>query len=323
MDGFDAGDVTQKWSSIGGGVDTTTRFSVGRSIVMGSGGYLLKSITPVSKIIVGFALSCSTVSDWNRLDFRADGGAITHISIYVTSNGSIQIRRAGTALATSASGIVAHYVWNYIECSATIHDSTGTVDVHCNGVSVVSFTGDTRNGGTSTNIDTIAFQGTTAVGNVNYIDDVYFCDDSGLAPYNTFLGDVRVYTLVPDAAGSSTQLTPSSGANYTTVDELPYSSTDYVSGTAGQTDLYSTANLPGGTGIIYGVQTNAIVKKTDAGNISGKTAIKSGATTYYGTTTALGTTDVTLIDTRSLDPSTSAAWTSTGVNNIEIGIGAV
>jgi hypothetical protein len=209
---------------------------------------------------------------------------------------------------------------------ATIAEAGGRCTVRVNGVTVIDFTGDTKNGGTSTQFDTIVFGDTGSnVGprSATYYDDLYVCDSTGPAPNNTFLGETRIQTVVPSGAGSSTQMSPSSGANYTTVDELPYSAADYVQATPGLLDTYATSDLPAGTGPIYGVQTCAIVKKTDAGLISAKTALKSGATTYYGATVPVAANDKTITDVRGVDPGTSATWTSAGVNAIEIGIGSV
>ncbi len=327
MDGFDAGDAGPKWtSSSGGSSNTDTRFSTGRSWYMAtSGDNVTRTIPASSQLFIGLALKFGTTPSGSArfLDIRSDTGTTTHLSLQFSSSTTLDILRGPSTVITSAS-VGAPLAWGaYIEVSATIADSGGTCVVKVNGTTVINFTGDTRNAGTSTNIDAISLGKFTGFTPALFIDDLYLCDSTGSAPHNTFLGDVRVHTLVPNAAGSLTQMTPSSGANYTTVDELPYSTADYVSGTSGQTDLYATSDLPGGAGTIYGVQTNAMVKKTDAGNISGKTAIKSGSTTYYGTTTATGTSDTTITDTRQVDPNTSTAWTSSGVNAIEIGIGAV
>jgi len=289
-----------------------------------AGGYLKKVFAPVSQVFVGFAMfqDASPTPNQAFLTILGDNSATSHLTVQFTNTTTLTVARGGTTLASAT--VTQRTAWgNYFEVSASIDDTVGQCIVRVNGVTVINFTGDTKNGGTNTTIDAVAIGDYGAYNQVCYFDDLYLCDSTGSAPYNTFLGEVRISTLSPNGAGSSTQFTPSSGANYTTVDELPYSTADYVSGTSGQTDLYATSDLPGGAGTIYGVQTNAMVKKTDAGNISGKTAIKSGSTTYYGTTTATGTSDTTITDTRQVDPNTSTAWTSSGVNAIEIGIGAV
>jgi hypothetical protein len=131
---------------------------------------------------------------------------------------------------------------------------------------------------------------------------------------------MRVYSLSPTGAGSSTQWTPDTGSNYARVNEVPYSAANYVqSATTGQRDTYVMADLPGSVGIIMAVQNNMIAKRTDASAISVKPAIKSGASVYYGASAALTPNDTTVSDIRTTDPNTSAAWTAGGVNALEGG----
>ena len=328
MDGFDAGDIAGKgWTQPGNlssGTSPATRFGTGR---WGSsaGGYLhSRPITTSSQVFVGVAMANTYMDAQLRtyITFLGDTGATQHITMGIGSTGFFLYRgnQFGTLIGSHSFGVVSGTFY-HIETSVTIHSSTGNVVVKLNGNTIINFTGNTKNGGTNNSIDAFGIGSNGGV--TSYFDDLWICNDTGAAPYNTFLGDCRIHTIVPNGVGSSTQLTPSSGANYTTVDELPYSATDYVYGTAGQTDLYATSDLPGGTGVIYGVQTNAVVKKTDAGTISARSALKSGASTYYSSSTSIGTTDQVVTRIDQTNPATSNAWSSGEVNSIEIGVGAV
>ena len=187
-----------------------------------------------------------------------------------------------------------------------------------NGATIINFSGSTRASGTDTTFDQFALY--RAPGTSTAWDDLYICDDSGSAPYNNFLGEIRVYSLSPTGAGSSTQWTPDSGSNYARVNEVPYSAANYVqSGASGQRDTYVMADLPASVGAVLAVQNNVIAKRTDASPVSVKPAIKSGASVYYGSPIALTTNDTTLTDLRITDPNTSAAWTAGGVNALEGG----
>ncbi|HTK39491.1 MAG TPA: hypothetical protein VL362_01360 [Patescibacteria group bacterium] len=330
MDGFDAGDFPVKWTSYGGGtqVSTTTRFGTGYSMNISNYFWSMKKIFPfqTNHIYVGWAMYTAAGGSYGSdtyMSLFGNDGTTLHLRLMLNTPTTLCVKRGdGTTLATSTNGTFPTSTWNYIEMSATIDDTAGTVVVRVNGATVINFTGDTRNGGATTTIDSICLG--DVGGNVGprvttYFDDLYVLDDTGAAPYNTFLGDVRVRTLTPNAAGSSTQFTPSTGANYTTVDEIPYSASDYVSSpNVGDRDTYSVSDLSG-TASIYGIQNNVIAKKTDAGSVSLKPAIKSGATVYYGTPSVLTATDITYYDTRQVDPSTSANWTTTGVNSLESG----
>lgn len=323
MDGFDAGDPQIKnWS---GTVTTANsspnpRFSVGRYAA--TTGLFQRTITPSAEIIVGVSMGASLVTGvvCPYITFFGDSGATQHITVGFSGT-VLQVMRgglAGTVLA-SYSSIFLSATFYHIEISVTIADAGGSVVVRSNGVTVISFSGDTKNGGTGTNIDAVGCG--VASGVTGLFDDIYICDTTGSAPYNAFLGDVRVHTMSPSAAGTTTQFTPSSGANYTTVDELPYSATDYVAASSTTLkDTYQMSDLPAGAATIFAVQTNLIAKKTDAGNIAIKPVVRSGGTDYSGASTALISSDLTISHLRVQDPATSTAWTAAGVNGMEAGV---
>lgn len=327
VDGFEARDYAIKYIAYTGGNAPTlssavTRYGGNSLSVYHNNGYttFTRNIPATSKVITGIAYLPPLATTF--LYFFGDSAVTAHLNVAVTANGTVQLKRGATVLASSAASAMPIGVWSYIEASATIHDTTGFFEVKVNGVTAATFNGDTKNGGTNNSIDAVQIY-LTGFNYTHYIDDFYICDDTGAAPQNTYLGEIRIHALVPDGAGSLTQMTPSTGANYAAVDDLPYSATDYIRGSSGQTDLYTATNLPAGTGTIFGVQANAIAKKTDAGNLSGRTKIKSGATTVNGTTTALISSDIVLTDVRALNPDTSAAWTSGDINSLEIGVEAV
>ena len=312
MDGFDAGDFIQKgWSA--GGASTSTRFGVGRSLQ--NPGML--RFTASSQVFVGFAgLRNQYDSNFNGwfIAFYGDGGMTKHWMLNIDTSGFV-VMRGSTVIASGALPQGFNVTqWNYYEISSTIDSVSGTIVIKTNGQTVINFTGNTRNGGTSTNIDAIA-QGQYFT--TSWYDDLYICNSTGSAPYNTFLGELKIQTLSPNAAGSSTQFTPSSGANYTTVNEMPYSAAQYVSSSVvGNRDLYNFADLST-VGTIHAVQNNFVAKRTDVGAISIKSAIKSGAAMSYGSIASTNTYDTTVMDTRTVDPNTSSSWTAAAVNSLE------
>ena len=325
MDGFDAGDMSVKgWSPgsscLTGNSSPTPRFGTGRWGGVNNTAVKLP-IPATTQIFCGFSMA-NTYNDGvvrPYISLLGDTGSTTHLTLGLT-NSAVVLYRGGpgsTLLGQYSINVLTNAFYN-LEISATINSTTGTAVVRLNGTTIINFTGNTKNGGTNTTIDSFllgANGGLTAV-----IDDLYICDSTVSAPYNKFLGDVRIYALSPSGAGSSTQFTPSSGANYTAVDELPYSATDYVSsGTTGFRDTYAFADLPATVGTVYAVQNNIIAKRTDAAFISLKSAIKSGASVYYGTPINLGTSDGMIQDLRVTDPATSVSWTATGVNSLEAG----
>ena len=338
MDGFDAGDFLTKWTYVYSsvatpGTVTATRFTAGRSLNTPSsqaGGYSgVKRIFPQSStFILGVAYMCNVVTAGRSMIILwGDDGITPHLSLsFDQTTGRLGLYRGDhtTLIATSNSpGLIMSNQWCFLEIMATISDVGGACTVRCNGITEISYSGDTKNGGTNSTIDAITLQAAIqgAMGANYYWDDLYICDDTGPAPYNTFLGDTRVVTMSPSGAGASTQLTPDSGSNYARVNEMPYSAANNVTGTTpGQRDTYTLTDLPFGVAQIFAVQNNVVAKKTSTGAIAVKSAIKSGAGVYYGAAFSSGTTDTTVSDLRTIDPNTSAAWTVGGVNSLEAGL---
>lgn len=351
MDGFDLQDTLQRW--VPGGYTasvvytTPTRFNQGKcvTIIVGSSGaqqsvFLTRGFTPSAQIYVGAAIQ-TTLETGNGSDPMAnffglysDSATTGHVYLHRTSNNAIALYRGdagggtinqpnGTLIAQSAIGVMDGN-WHYIEMSATINSTTGNVVVKVDGATVLTFTGNTRNGGTSTNIDSVRFKTGRYVNDPAAsisIDDLYICDNTGTTN-NTFLGDVKVQSMVPNSAGSSTQLAPTGSANnYANVGEVPYNDATYnASSTIGQRDTYALSDLTAGTTTIMGTQSVAHMQKSDAGTANAKVALKSGASVYYDTTQSLGAASTAYVQVRETDPATSAAWTVASANALEAGM---
>jgi hypothetical protein len=329
MDGFDTGDLYMKYPGSGFGAwvpSNTTRFGYGRSVTIGwNGGTWFKNFPASSKVIIGVAGNTSSLNtpSCSNILLSGDAGLTQHLSLRLQSNGSIKLHLGdgGTVLATSAAAMLTSGPWFFLEISATVADSGGRCIVKVNGATAIDFTGDTKNGGTNSTLDCVRFAAATngAENNNTYYDDLYICDGLG-SVNNDFLGDVRVQTLLPTGAGSSTQFTPSTGSNWDNVNDVPYVAGTYNSdSTSGHRDTYAMSDLMVGTGTIFGVQDNILALKSDAGAANIKAALKSGSTVYYDSDAALGTSLAGFQAVREIDPATSAVWNPTNVNAIEFG----
>lgn len=327
-DGFDTGDAVRKWSFIdtsNTNVNNTTQGRFGGGCLGTSAGQpqAYQNITAAATVITGVAFkmdSTFTMSGNNGvIVLRGDSGATVHLAIgNFSTSSTLSIKRGdGTILATGAT---VPNGWHFLEVKATISDTTGTVTVRLDGVAYLTYNGDTKNAGTNSTIDRVQYFG---MGNNNggVLDDVYICDGTGSAPFNDLIGDVRIRTLLPTAAGASTQLTPTGVAsNWDNVNDQPFSAATFNgSPTVGQRDTYAMSDTVTGDTVLA-VQACMVAFKSDAGVVSMKTALKSGATVYYGSSVVLATTPGSTFTTTYLtDPATSAAWTVTGVNALEFG----
>lgn len=322
-DGFDTGDLSTRWTLVGGPTATaTTRFSTGKASSFQSAGYIIKSITASSAVYLGFAYYATSISSFNGkfLSLFGDGGTTEHIMFTVSSTSPTIIIKRGDGTVLGSYGIQAT-TWLYLEVYATIADSGGVCQLRINGNQVISYTGDTKNGGTNTTIDTVRFgdpSGGSVPGGLPYIDDFYICNSTG-SVNNSFLGDIRVLTVLPTAAGASTQFTPTSGANYTTVNDVPDVTTSYnASSTVGQRDTFTMADI-GSQYTVLGAQNSIHAWKSDAGTGNVKIVTRTGATNYYGSSLALGTSVGYYGEVREVNPATSAQWTYTDINGLETG----
>lgn len=349
-DGFDMQDVPMRWA-VGGavadiGYATATRLGTGKAATLNAvtnnatSLTILRALPASASIYAGAAiqvgLESGNVSDLtaNLFGLYTDNGATGHIYLRRMQSNALVLYRgdpgtgnfstpSGTLIASTPVGTLDGN-WHYIEIYAVIHATTGQVTVRLDGRQVLSFTGNTKNGGTSTNIDAIRFRTGRYVNSPNCvlsIDDLYVCDATG-AVNNTFLGDVRVQSMLPNAAGSSTQLLPTGSANnYANAGEVPYNSATYnASPTTGQRDTYGLSDLVASTTTVYGLQSVAHMQKSDAGAASAKVALKSGASVYYDTTQPLSTTATSYAQMRETDPATATAWTVAGANALEAGM---
>lgn len=327
FDGFDhyaTADLLTKWD--GGNstgiftVDSTIARTGGKSLKRTSssdGAYITRSLGMNARtLVVGIAVYFDAYPSTSNsmLALYVDGAA--QISLTPGSGGSIDIRRgsySGTLLGTSSALPVQQ--WSYIELRVYIDDTAGEWEFRINGATDISGSGvDTKTNASLNYANQIRLQG---FGSINYSDDLYVRGATDLQA-GGFLGDSKVLTVLPNAAGSSTQLTPTGAAsNHEAVDETtPDGDTSYVSGNTGK-DLYAFADITAAT--IHAAQLSVMAKKSDAGARSIAPTVKSGATEDAGANQALSTDYRYKQKVWEVNPDTAAAWSAAEINSAEFG----
>lgn len=238
----------------------------------------------------------------------------------------------GASLAATGSGTMpAANTWTVLQIYYKIADSGGRIVVKADGVTVIDYTGDTDPGSSST-IGLVRFPHSGG-GQTQYVDDVAINTTAGSAPDNTYPVDGRVYALLPNADGDSSQWNGSDGNstnNYLLIDERPPSMTDYVEeNTVDDVDLYNLASvspaLASGDVItrvwatVYGQRNNA------TSNQNMQAGLKSGGTTDWDTNSMSLAVAAGLFTTKqwTTDPNGSAAWTESALNSLQVGIKVV
>lgn len=326
MDSAHGGNGATKWDLYTGIITQSGASPSGRTAyeVPNSGtAVLAKSFAPVPSVVVGFYaqyfLSAPGSNNSRRFRILGDGGTTLHLTIYGSEiSGAIQVRRGdgnGTLLAESAPGVIQVGTWHHVEIRATIADSGGRCEVWVDGAKVIDFTGDTKNGGTASQIDSVEFRRGTGV--------PMLISDIVISGASTPVGPATVWLHLPDGDGDHTDLAPSSGpANYAMVDENPPDgdSTYVASDTDGEFDLYTIGNLPAGTWEVLAIQTEIDARTDDGGARNLIPVLKTNGSEYRGTSTPVSASYTTYLEVWETNPDTAAAWTPAEVEALQAGV---
>lgn len=256
------------------------------------------------------------------IDF--DGGLNTsQLTVTIMPDLKFRVRRgthSGTILGTSAAAAISSVKgWWYVEIKAEFA-SSADVEIRVNGVAVLTLTGvDTTESGNNV-CNAFGIVGGITGGSQGF-DDLYILDTTGSAPYNDFLGDIRVIELLPNAAGDSTQWTPNAGANWDREDDVTQDGdTTYVSSnTDGQTDLYNLTLPDSAATTIRAAKFLATARKTDPGARDLEVLCRTGGTTYASSPSAMTEVYVEYTNTYTQNPNTTADWTISDLNDLQAG----
>ena len=159
-----------------------------------------------------------------------------------------------------------------------------------------------------------------------YFDDMAANDTTGNIN-NSWCGNGHCEALVPISNGSINQFTPSTGSNYACVDELPVSTTDYVSTTTdGAIDIYKLTSLSGkrysATTKINAINIYKNAKYTDS-QMDPIDYMKINGTAYEFETSIKTTTSSTYYkNIYEVNPATQTQFTVSDIDNSEFGFKA-
>lgn len=310
------------------------RNNQGTALLIGNRANLYGTLTtPLASAFLGFGFKISqqssAVCSFNLMDGLIATPTSQLAFTFNTNLARIDVYRGDTSGTLIASSAVNSYIpsaWNYIEVFATIHPTAGVVIIHMNGQEILNVSGLNTRATANTSFSVIQFSGSPGGGNTPgvTIDDFYICDTTvgpGLIPFNTFVGDVRVVTVNVVGNGTSSQWTPLSGTNWQMVDEVhndgdtTYNST----ATAGNIDLFNMHALTGTISNVLAVQVIGSYRKDDASTREVQQQLVSGATQVEGAIYSIPGSYIYATDLYVLDPDTSANWTISAVNALQVG----
>lgn len=287
-----------------------------------AGGHFYRPIPggPYTSGFVGWRSRATYVNGDSPTVILQSSGATAQLTVtFNTNTGVVSLNAGATVLGSTAAGAIASGGWNYFELGFTIATGTGgSAQLKINGATVINATGvNTSPDGTNVNVN---YFGANVVsgsggGDLLALTHYYFCDATGSAPQNTFLGPVRVQALNP-ASNDVVQFTANGlASNWQNAAQVPPSSADYNSdATVGDQDTFNCGTMAASLTTVFGVVVKALAASSDAGARSAQTVLKSGSITDVGTSTALGTTGALLQSVYQTDPNTSAQWTAAAVN---------
>lgn len=217
--------------------------------------------------------------------------------------------------------------WCYIEIRALVDNVAGIVQVKRNGALVIDFSGDTQVG-LNNEMRGVVWGAAYAAGTYvcyGYYDDLAINDTSS-PRNNSWLGQGGIVGLVPTGAGTYTQLTPSAGANWAAVDEVPpdddgtYVEQAFVD----SKDTYEMQNLPavapGMMANITAVQwlCRALNTVSESGDFA--RLFRMGGVDYQGSDIAYDRSYDYHPEIVEVSPATGAPWSAVEVNALEAGM---
>lgn len=316
-------------------VSTDTAFGYGQSLAMTgvngvSPGHSWAIGTQMGEVFFGYRLKIGPGGGLNlylidSVNFSAQ------IAFQFAPLGVIKIFRndngAFTLIGFSQSWSYLEDVWFYFEGHVLFNNGAGVAEARVNTVTKVSLVSQNTIGShNSTPASNHAWaDGIGAVifapglGEFALLDDIYVGDNAGTVN-NSWLGNVRIKTQLPSAAGASTTFSVFGAAsNWQGAGNLAVDDTKYVySSTVGDYDLYAgqpIINAP----VIFGVQLKGAYRQDDATQRFAQNMLQSGGTLAGGTPVATNSTYGFNYDMWELDPNTGLGWTSTNANAIQFG----
>lgn len=334
-----------KWSQIwnsgtGSSISLSTTYrteqvTVGnsRSLYMAAGSDHLNCCieTPASTELivgVGFRYATASIGVAGLISFGGSNSSSQGVVLGINSSQQIYAATAssygapGTSLGVASTSLNPN-TWYYVEVRAKLSTTAGEFEVYVNGVQVLNLSGVNTATGSISSYQTVTLGGCNNNSITAYFDDVYICDTTG-ATNNTFIGPVSVYSLMPNGAGSATEMTATGAAtNWEAVADPTDDSTDYVAtSTTGQKDYYTFESLPGTVTTVAGVQLKARSTLPTSGTRKLKMNLKNGASVISSALRALATGTWLQNSFVSDTAPDGTAWTPTQVNNTEGGIEA-
>ena len=255
-----------------------------------------------------------------------DKNNVTNLTLVVQTTGILQVWRgtvsSGTMIVESDGPVIRARSWSNIETMATFDNTTGSVEVRLNGVTVINKTAlDTVSSSGAAECSQIILGGSSVA---TRYGDMYVYDTSG-SYNNTWMGDRRVRALTPSADTAQADWTGS----YTDIDDLdPDDDTTYLSAnTPGSpsesSSEFDLSNLPVTAGDVAAVVTVTRSTKDEAGVADLQTGVVSGGSENRGDVKQITQGYTYREDIFETDPNSGVPFTGSDVDGLKLQINRV
>lgn len=294
-----------------------------------------------SSLFIPFAVSPYTAfnnailgnvhASWQTTQFSLDLDQFGNINVwrgYPWANGvPSQDIAPSERLISTYSGAFPRNTWFYLEVGFKTDGTDTFLEVRINTETVISLE-DTVIANISVTypgvyaVDAVGFARAFDSGGGQRIDDIYFCDATG-AVNNTYLGNVRVQAIVPDAPGDLTEWTSFNGTmpNWQAASNPNMDDTQYVfnlMANVGNRDLYSLEPLVN-TPNIHGVTVKGAYRQDSGGQAFVKNILKTGGSIVEGEAQPTMGSYYFIKDIFEINPISGVGWTYADINTLQIG----
>jgi hypothetical protein len=252
-----------------------------------------------------------------------DATGTNPFGILVDSTGKWRVYSGGTLIGSSRPGLWFLNTWHYIQLKAKA-GSDGFMTLKVDGEIVIDVHTNITIAGTGFDCLLLQNTGNSAPPGERWgIDDIYIVDTDGDAPWNDWLGNIRVGVMKPNAAGDSTDFTPEGApSNWQAVTadyRMDPDDPTYVwTQTVGDYDLYNMeTNVPARE--IFGIESKIFYRQTDAIQLFSQNVMKTGGVEYFGDVRGVAQTYVGRNTYYQANPGTLDPWTNVELADIQIG----
>lgn len=334
IDGFDhyGGQAARMLDGVYAQIEAVTLTSVGArtgqrcasiQVVYNDSG--MRRVLPSATDTVGFGFAFNI----NELPTRSidlglgqvlDQDNVPMATLIIMPTGAIVLRlggRTGSVLAQSDPETVLPGSFQHFECQF----SPAGCEVRINGVTVLN----SVDSGVTRPIAQLYLGGcqgypkTGATAVTMLVDDLFARDGLG-STNNSWIGDQKVYTRLPDEDGPEQDWTPSTGSEaWPILDNVPPIDGEFISAVeAAKRTSVGMAAFPDEIVAISGVYTATRLWKTDAGNAKVAVDVISGASETDNAPHPLSTAPRWYGDMFELNPATGLPWLVTDINAAQV-----